>query len=59
MVHSEPRIFDAAWLYRPVTAAFTRVADLMRNIQAGPLGLYLLYLLVAVVAMLLIAPRLA
>ena len=30
----------------------------VRNIQAGPLGLYLLYLLLAFVALLLIAPRL-
>jgi hydrogenase-4 component B len=58
MAHSEPRIFDAAWLYRPITSAFMRSAELVRNIQAGPLGLYLLYLLIAVVAMLLIAPRL-
>ena len=58
MMRAEPRIFDPAWLYRPVTATFTRVAELVRNIQAGPLGLYLLYLLLAFVALLLIAPRL-
>ena len=58
MMRAEPRIFDAGWLYRPVTATFTRVAELVRNIQAGPLGLYLLYLLVAFVALLLVAPRL-
>ena len=59
MMRAEPRIFDAGWLYRPITAAFLRVADALRNIQAGPLGLYLLYLLLAFVALLLIAPRLA
>ncbi|MGA2924643.1 MAG: proton-conducting transporter membrane subunit [Solirubrobacteraceae bacterium] len=58
MMRAQPRIFDPGWLYKPVTAAFTRVADIMRNIQAGPLGLYLLYLLAAFVALLLIAPRL-
>jgi hydrogenase-4 component B len=58
MIRAEPRLFDPAWLYRPITAAFTRIADLARNIQAGPLGLYLLYLLLAFVALLLIAPRL-
>jgi hydrogenase-4 component B len=59
MMRAEPRIFDPDWLYRPITGAFTRVAQLMRNIQAGPLGLYLLYVLLAFVALLLIAPRLA
>jgi hydrogenase-4 component B len=59
MMHTEPRIFDASWLYRPISTAFTRSADLLRNVQAGPLGLYLLYLLFALVAVLLIAPRLA
>ena len=58
MVRAEPRIFDPGWLYRPITTAFMRVADLARNIQAGPLGLYLLYLLAAFVALLVIAPRL-
>jgi hydrogenase-4 component B len=58
MMRAEPRIFDAGWLYRPVTATFIRIAELVRNIQAGPLGLYLLYLLLAFVALLLIAPRL-
>jgi hydrogenase-4 component B len=58
MLRAEPRIFDPAWLYRPVTLAFTRVADLLRNIQAGPLGLYLLYLMLAFVVLLLVAPRL-
>jgi NADH:ubiquinone oxidoreductase subunit 5 (subunit L)/multisubunit Na+/H+ antiporter MnhA subunit len=58
MIRAEPRLFDPAWLYRPITGAFTRLADLARNIQAGPLGLYLLYLLLAFVALLLIAPRL-
>ena len=58
MIRAEPRLFDPAWLYRPITGAFTRAADLVRNIQAGPLGLYLLYLLLAFVALLVIAPRL-
>jgi hydrogenase-4 component B len=59
MMRAEPRLFDPGWLYRPVTSAFLRVADLVRNIQAGPLGLYLLYVLVAFIVLLLIAPRLA
>jgi len=58
MMRAEPRIFDPGWLYRPITTAFLRVAQLVRNIQAGPLGLYLLYLLAVFVALLLIAPRL-
>ena len=58
MIRAEPRLFDPDWLYRPITGAFTRVAEVVRNIQAGPLGLYLLYLLLAFVALLLIAPRL-
>jgi formate hydrogenlyase subunit 3/multisubunit Na+/H+ antiporter MnhD subunit len=58
MMRAEPRIFDPAWLYRPITSAFLRIADWVRNIQAGPLGLYLLYLLVAFVVLLIIAPRL-
>jgi hydrogenase-4 component B len=58
MMRAEPKIFDPAWLYRPITSSFLRVAALARNIQAGPLGLYLLYLLVAFIALLLIAPRL-
>lgn len=58
MMRAEPRIFDPAWLYRPITSAFMRVADLVRNVQAGPLGLYLLYLLLAFVFLLLVAPRL-
>lgn len=58
MMRAEPRIFDPAWLYRPITGAFTWVAELVRNVQAGPLGLYLLYLLLAFVALLVIAPRL-
>ena len=58
MIRAEPRIFDPGWLYRPITSAFTRVADLVRNIQAGPLGLYLLYLILAFVVLLLVAPRL-
>lgn len=58
MMRAEPRVFDPGWLYRPVTTAFVRVAELVRNVQAGPLGLYLLYVLIAFVALLLIAPRL-
>jgi hydrogenase-4 component B len=57
MMRAEPRIFDPAWLYRPITSAFTRIADVVRNVQAGPLGLYLLYLLLAFVLLLLVAPR--
>jgi formate hydrogenlyase subunit 3/multisubunit Na+/H+ antiporter MnhD subunit len=59
MVRAEPRIFDPGWLYRPVTGAFVRVAELVRKIQAGPLGLYLLYLLLAFVTLLVLAPRLS
>ena len=59
MMRADPRIFDPGWLYRPITAAFIRVAELVRNVQAGPLGLYLLYLLIAFIALLVIAPRLA
>jgi hydrogenase-4 component B len=58
MMRAEPRLFDPGWLYRPITAPFIRIAELVRNVQAGPLGLYLLYLLLAFVALLLIAPRL-
>jgi hypothetical protein len=58
MMRAEPRLFDPSWLYRPVTSAFLRVSDLVRNIQAGPLGLYLLYVLVVFVVLPLIAPRL-
>jgi hydrogenase-4 component B len=58
MMRAEPRIFDPGWLYRPITSAFIRIAELVRPIQAGPLGLYLLYLLVAFITLLLIAPRL-
>ncbi len=57
MMRAEPRIFDPAWLYRPITAAFGRAAEILRYIQAGPLGLYLLYLLLAFVAVLRIAGR--
>jgi hydrogenase-4 component B len=58
MLRAEARILDPAWLYRPIIAAFTRLAELVRYVQAGPLGLYLLYLLLAFIALLLIAPRL-
>ena len=57
MMRAEPRIFDPSWLYRPITAAFLRAADVLRNIQAGQLGLYLFYLMMAFVALLVIAPR--
>ena len=57
-IRAEPQIFNPNWLYRPITNAFTRAADLARNIQAGPLALYLLYLLLAFIALLLVAPRL-
>ena len=59
MMRAEPRIFDPAWLYRPITSAFMRVEDLVGGVQAGPLGLYLLYVLSAFIAVLLVAPRLA
>jgi formate hydrogenlyase subunit 3/multisubunit Na+/H+ antiporter MnhD subunit len=59
VIHAEPRIFDPDWLYRPITVAFNRTAELVRYVQAGPLGLYLLYILVVVVVMLLVTPRLA
>ena len=58
MMRAEPRLFDPGWLYKPITGAFTRAAELVRNIQAGPLGLYLLYLMLAFIALLVIAPRL-
>jgi hypothetical protein len=58
MMRAEPRIFDPSWLYRPITFAFTRVAELARKVQAGPLGIYLLYLMLAFIALLVIAPRL-
>ncbi len=54
----EPRIFDAAWLYRPVISAFMWAAERVRPIQAGYLGLYLLYLALALVALLVVVPRL-
>ena len=59
MMRADPRIFYPGWLYRPITAAFIRLAEIARNIQAGPLGTYLLYLLIAFIALLVIAPRLA
>jgi formate hydrogenlyase subunit 3/multisubunit Na+/H+ antiporter MnhD subunit len=58
MTRAEPRIFDPGWLYRPVTRAFSRAAELASKVQAGPLGLYLLYLLMTVIVLLLVAPRL-
>ncbi len=58
MTRAEPRMFDPGWLYRPITRAFSRVAELGSRVQAGPLGLYLLYLLAVVVVLLLVAPRL-
>jgi hydrogenase-4 component B len=59
MSRADARILDPAWLYRPLTAPFLRAAGLVRNVQAGPLGLYLLYVLVVVVVLLIFAPRLA
>lgn len=58
MTRADPRILDPAWLYRPITHAFSRLAELASRVQAGPLGLYLLYLLAVVVVLLLVAPRL-
>jgi formate hydrogenlyase subunit 3/multisubunit Na+/H+ antiporter MnhD subunit len=58
MIRAEPRLFDPGWLYRPITGAFVRTAEVVRKIQGGPLGLYLLYLLLAFVALLVVAPRL-
>ena len=52
-----PRVFEAGWLYRPITRAFLWTADRAKNIQAGYLGLYLLYLLLALIVVLLVAPR--
>jgi formate hydrogenlyase subunit 3/multisubunit Na+/H+ antiporter MnhD subunit len=57
MMRAEPRIFDPGWLYRPITTAFVRVAELARKVQAGPVGLYLLYVLIAFIALLVVAPR--
>jgi len=57
VVRDEPRIFDAGWLYRPITRPFLWIAERLRYVQAGYLGLYLLYLLVAVVVVLLVVPR--
>ena len=31
VLRAEPRLFDPGWLYRPVTGAFTRIADLARK----------------------------
>jgi hydrogenase-4 component B len=53
----EPRLFDPGWLYRPITRAFTWAAERVRAIQAGYLGLYLLYVMVALVVLLVVAPR--
>jgi hypothetical protein len=57
VARGEPRVFEAAWLYRPVTRAFMWCAERIRGVQAGYLGLYLLYLLIALVILLLVAPR--
>ncbi len=57
VARDEPRIYDPRWLYRPVTGSFLWVAEKMRGIQAGYLGLYLLYLLIALMIALLVAPR--
>jgi formate hydrogenlyase subunit 3/multisubunit Na+/H+ antiporter MnhD subunit len=57
VVRDEPRIFEPAWLYRPVTRPLIWIADRLRYVQAGYLGLYLLYLLGAVIIVLIVAPR--
>jgi hydrogenase-4 component B len=57
VTREEPKVFEPAWLYRPVARAFLWVADGIRAIQAGYLGLYLLYLLIALIVLLLVAPR--
>jgi formate hydrogenlyase subunit 3/multisubunit Na+/H+ antiporter MnhD subunit len=57
VVRDEPRIFEAAWLYRPVTRPLLWFADRLRYVQAGYLGLYLLYVLAAVLVVLVVAPR--
>ena len=36
MIRAEPRMFDPAWLYRPITGAFTRVADLAAQHPGRP-----------------------
>ena len=58
VVRDDPRIFEPAWLYRPVTRPLLWLADRLRYVQAGYLGLYLLYLLVAVIVVLVVAPHL-
>jgi formate hydrogenlyase subunit 3/multisubunit Na+/H+ antiporter MnhD subunit len=57
VIREKPKVFDPSWLYRPITRSFAWLADRVRGIQAGFLGLYLLYLLLALVALLLISPR--
>jgi hydrogenase-4 component B len=53
----QPRLFEAEWLYRPITRAFIWAGERIRVIQAGYLGLYLLYLMVVLVVLLIVAPR--
>ncbi len=57
LARDEPRVYDPRWLYRPVSVAFLWIAARVRAIQAGYLGLYLLYLLIALMVVLLVAPR--
>ena len=57
VTRDEPKIFEPEWLYRPVTRAFLWVAGAIRGIQAGFLGLYLLYVLIALIVLLIVAPR--
>ena len=57
VAREDPRIFEPQWLYRPVTRSFLWVAERVRGIQAGYLGLYLLYLLIALMVVLVVAPR--
>jgi hydrogenase-4 component B len=53
----DPRILEPGWLYRPLTRPLLWASDRARRIQAGYLGLYLLYLLLALIVVLLVAPR--
>ena len=45
MIRAEPRLFDPGWLYRPDHRRVHPRCRPRAQIQAGPLGLYLLYLL--------------
>ncbi len=57
VARDEANVFEPEWLYRPITRSFLWVAGRIRGIQAGYLGLYLLYLLIALMVVLLVAPR--